>query len=117
MCTRTITLEESYKEELKERIFLYSKNNGINQNDIPLETIIRILVEIRIERLKREPRPLFVNDIFMDDTDYDFMSRILSALQTQFFQINDENSDKRRVMIKNESEKQLFNINNQPIKY
>lgn len=52
-------LKESYINELKEKILLYAKNNGIKLEAVPLETIIRILIEIRIERLEKEKNGLY----------------------------------------------------------
>lgn len=100
-------LKESYKKELKEKILEYAKNNGMQQEEVPLETIIRILIEIRIERQKRERQPLFSKGISIGDSDYDFLSEILNALETTFWQITDENSTKRKEMLKKEAEKQL----------
>ena len=107
MCTNTISLKESYTNELKEKILLYAKNNGMKQEEVSLETIIRILIEIRIERLKRERRPLFSKGFSMGESDYDFLSEILDALSTGFWQITDECSTKRKGMLKQEAENQL----------
>lgn len=100
-------MKESYIEELKEKILLYAKNNGMTQENVLLETIIRILIKIRIERLKRQRQLLFSNGISIEESDYDFLSEILNALETQFWQITDENPTKRREMLKKEAEKQL----------
>ena len=108
MCTNTISMKESYINELKEKILLYAKNNGMKQEEVSLETIIRILIEIRIERLKRERQPLFSKGISMGESDYDFLSEILDALSTEFWQITDECSVKRKGMLKQEAENQLL---------
>ena len=84
-------MKESYIEELKEKTLLYAKNNGMTQENVLSETIIRILVKIRIERLKRQRQLLFSNGISIGESDYDFLSEILYALETQFWQITDEN--------------------------
>ena len=107
MCTNTISMKESYIDELKEKILLYAKNNEMIQENVPLETIIHILIEIRIERQKRQRQPLFSTGISIGDSDYDFLSEILNALETTFWQITDENSTKRKEMLKKEAEKQL----------
>ena len=108
MCTNTISMKESYIDELKEKILLYAKNHGMRQENVPLETIIRILIEIRIERQKRQRQPLFSTGIAIGDSDYDFLSEILNALETTFWQITDENPTKRKEMLKKEAEKQLL---------
>ena len=72
-----------------------------------METIIRILIEIRIERLKRERQPLFSKGISMGESDYDFLSEILDALSTEFWQITDECPVKHKGMLKQEAENQL----------
>jgi hypothetical protein len=100
-------MKESYIDELKEKILLYAKNNGMEQENVPLKTIIRILIEIRIERLRGQRQPLFSNGISMGKSDYDFLSEILNTLETQFWQITDECSSKRKEMLKKEGEKQL----------
>ena len=107
MCSSTISLEESYVNDLKERILLYAKNIGINIADVPLETIIRILIEIRIERLKRERRPLFSKGITIGDSDYDLLMTILNILSDQFWQIKNESSANRKELLQQEAEKQL----------
>ena len=107
MCTSTISLKESYINELKEKILLYAKNNGMKQEEVSLETIIHILIEIRLARLKREKRPLFVENISMDESDYDFLSEILIALSTEVWQIRDERPAERKDMLKQEAKKQL----------
>lgn len=100
-------LKESYKDELKEKILVYAKNNAVKQEDVPLDTIIRILIEIRLERLRREKRPLFAKDISMDDSDYDFLNEVLHALRTEIWQITDEYPAKRKEMLEQEAKKQL----------
>ena len=107
MCTSTISLKESYINELKEKILLYAKNNGMKQEEVSLETIIHILIEIRLARLKREKRPLFVENISMDESDYNFLSEILIALSTEVWQITDERPAERKDMLKQEAKKQL----------
>lgn len=107
MCTNTISMKESYINELKETILLYAKNNGMKQEEVTLETIIHILIEIRIERLNKERQSLFSEGISMNDSDYDFLSEILNALCTEVWQITDECPAKRKDMLKQEAKKQL----------
>lgn len=107
MTVRFFNMKESYINELKENILEYAKNNGMQHDDVPLGTIIRILIEIRIERQKRQRQPLFSTGISISESDYDFLSEILNALETTFGQITDEDQAKRKEMLIKEAEKQL----------